>query len=152
MEGPMFLRSSLFLFCLVVLASCSSSNSSSPGAPGDGGTADAGPGPGPGTSQYVLHYTTPASQETHWCEYKKMPKSDTGDVLVSGVTWSWKAAHHWALYRLMPNAPLADLPLDKPFDCFNPVGAMQYAQFSSAFLQGEPKGTIDFPAGTAFPF
>ena len=141
------MRSSLLPIGLFFLAACSSSKSS-PSSPDDAGSPDAGPA----ASAYSLKYTTPPAQETHWCEYKKMPKSTGGDLLVSGVSWSWKAAHHWALYRLVPTAPVATLPLDTPFDCFNPAGAMQYAQFSSAFLQGEPTGTIDFPAGTAFPF
>src|ERR1700733_3053499 len=128
----MFPRSSLLLIGFFAVAACSSS-SSSPTSPVDAGVPDAAPS----ASSYTLKYTTPPAQETHWCEYKKMPKSD-GDLLVSGVTWSWKAAHHWALYRLVSTAPVATLPLDTPFDCFNPAGAMQYAQFSSAFLQGEP--------------
>jgi hypothetical protein len=101
---------------------------------------------------YALKYTTAPGQETHWCEYRRLPKSASGEVLVSGVSWSWKAAHHWGLYRLQPNAPVDQLPLNQPFDCFAPAGAMQYAQFSTAFLQGEAAGDIQFPAGTAFPF
>jgi Copper type II ascorbate-dependent monooxygenase, C-terminal domain len=144
----MSLRSPVFLACLVVLVSaCSSTKSNGSGPLDDGGAGGLGTSEAP----YALAYTTPASQETHWCEYRKMPKSDSGDVLVSGVRWSWKSAHHWGLYRLVPSAPVADLPLGQPFDCFAPA-AMQYAQYSSSFLQGEPSGTIDFPAGTAFPF
>jgi hypothetical protein len=145
----MALRSSVVLVGFVALASCSSSKSTPSATSDDGGAG--GVDGGAGTS-YALKYTTAPSQETHWCEYKKMPKSAGGDLLVSGVSWSWKAAHHWGLYRLVPNAPVATLPLDTPFDCFSPEGAMQYAQFSTSFLQGEATGTIDFPAGTAFPF
>lgn len=130
-----------FLPLVVFLAACSSSSS--------GGTA--APAPSPAVGRYALHYTTSPAAETHWCEYKKMPKTASGEVLVRGVTWSWQNAHHWSLYRLQPGAP-ANLPLDQPFDCFAPVGAMQYAQSSSAFVQAEPKGADAFPEGTAFPF
>ncbi len=145
----MLVRSSLIVAAVVALAACSSSKSSpAAAAPDDGGTADSGST----ASSYALKYTTAPGQETHWCEYKKMPKSAGGEVLVSGVDWSWKAAHHWGLYRLVPTAPLAELHLDAPFDCFSPAGAMQYAQFSTSFLQGEAKGSIEFPAGTALSF
>ena len=149
----MFLRSSLFFVCLsasIAAAACSSTSTPGGATPADAGVTEAGPTAAGST--YALRYTTAPSQETHWCEYKKMPKSATGEVLVAGVAWSWKAAHHWGLYRLVESAPVAELPLDTPFDCFAPAGAMKYAQFSSAFLQGEPTGTIAFPATTAFPF
>ncbi len=131
------MRHSVPVFLSLVSLACSSSS----------------PAPAPDRNvQFALKYTTAAGQETHWCEYKKLPKSASGEVLVSGAKWSWKNAHHWAIYRLQPGTPIADLPLDKPFDCFNPLGAMKYAQFSSAFLQAEPSGETSFPAGTAFPF
>ena len=63
-----------------------------------------------------LKYSTEPGKETHWCEYKKLPASPSGEVLVGGAKWNWVNAHHWAVYRLLPNAPLAQLPLDKPFD------------------------------------
>src|SRR5678816_2533489 len=84
---------------------------------------------------WAVKYDTAPGQETHWCEYKKLPSSDSGELLVGGASWSWKNAHHWALYRLLPGAPVAELPLDQPFDCFSPVGAMKWAQPSSVLLQ-----------------
>jgi hypothetical protein len=101
--------------------------------------------------QFAVKYRTEPGAETHWCEYKQLPPGAGGEVLVSGARWSWQNAHHWAMYRLVPDAPLAELPLDEPFDCFEP-GAMQYAQISTALLQAEPKGEVRFPEGTAFPF
>jgi hypothetical protein len=167
---PMIKSLAVLATLALLVPACSSSSddaggggTSAGGGAGSGGVSSAGGGAGAGgggvggaggaaPAQYALKYMTQPGEETHWCEYRKMPKSESSELLVSGVDWSWGAAHHWGLYRLVPNAPLADLPLNQPFDCFNPTGAMQYAQFSSAFLQGEAQGEISFPEGTAFPF
>jgi hypothetical protein len=129
---------SLSILSVVSSAACSSSVTAPPPPDND--------------VHMTLHYTTQPGQETHWCEYKKLPASPTGEVLIGGAKWSWQNAHHWALYRVLPNAPLAELALDQPFDCFAPLGAMKWAQPASALLQAEPTGETAFPDGTAFPF
>lgn len=102
------LRRSLACAVVLVSAACSSS---SPSGSGEGGDA----------AHYTFTFTTAPGEETHWCQYMKMPDSKSGgDVLVTGYKWSWQNMHHWALYRTTSDLP-ADVSLTEPFDCFAPV-------------------------------
>src|SRR5262249_25106104 len=82
--------------------------------------------------------------------YVKLPKSTTGEVLVTGYEWQWSGLHHWALYRTTSDLP-ADVSFDQPFDCFQP-GAMQYATPASLVLAAGATGEQSFPEGTGFSF
>lgn len=100
-------------------------------------------------------FTTPAGEETHWCQYTRLPSGvDAGSagrgVSVKGYTWTWSNMHHWALYRTLPTLP-ADVELDKPFDCFAP-GGMKHAAAGSLVLAGMAGGEQKFPEGTGFAF
>lgn len=136
-------------FALVLaftLAACSSSPET-----GGGGAGGAGGAPsGTATQRYSFAFTTHSGQETHWCQYARMPEGNGKDVVVTGYQWSWQNMHHWALYRTTKDLP-ADVSFDQPFDCFAP-GGMQYAENASLVLGGGQTGDLEFPEGTGFGF
>ena len=107
-------------------------------------------GSGGAVQRYDLQFTTAAGQETHWCQYARMPQGDGKDVVVTGYDWSWENMHHWALYRTTANLP-ANVSFDQPFDCFQP-GGMAYAAPASLVLGGGAQGDLTFPEGTGFGF
>lgn len=119
--------------------------STSPSDEGTGGNA-----PKPGTEHYSFAFTTAPAEETHWCQYTRMPDGGGKGVGVTGYTWSWTNMHHWALYKTTPDLP-ADVKLDEPFDCFAP-GGMKYASPGSLVLGGGEKGEQTFPEGTGLTF
>lgn len=137
------LRRPLALALVLVSSACSSSGPT-------GSTGGTGGPPGGATVSYAFDFTTSSGQETHWCQYVKLPKATTSEVLVTGYTWTWENMHHWALYRTTPDLP-AGVSFDKPFDCFQP-GAMQYAEPASLVLAGGAVGAQTFPEGTGFGF
>ncbi|MFT3776345.1 MAG: hypothetical protein QM820_64195 [Minicystis sp.] len=144
----MHLRPS-FAFALVsLLAACSSSSPETSGTGGGGGSG--GSGTGTSTQHYSLQFTTKSGQETHWCQYARMPEGDGKEVVVTGYDWTWENMHHWALYRTTADLP-ANVSFDEPFDCFAP-GAMEHAGPASLALGGTATGTLDFPSGTGFTF
>src|SRR5262245_19674298 len=59
------------------------------------------------TTTYSFAFTTPPGQETHWCQYAKLPEGDGKGVSVTGYSWRWENMHHWSFYRTT-----ADLPAD----------------------------------------
>src|SRR4051794_7826546 len=101
----LMVRRSLALALVLVSAACSSSPETT------GGTGGAPP------AKYSFAFTTAPGQETHWCQYVKLPKGDGAEVIVNGYTWSWADMHHWALYRTTADLP-TDVSFDQPFDCF----------------------------------
>src|SRR5690348_12616504 len=115
------LRRSLALAVVLLSAACSSS----PASPGGGS-------PEPEALNYSFQFTTPPGQETHWCQYLKLPERDGADLLVTGYQWTWENMHHWGLYRTTADLP-ANVSFDEPFDCFQP-GAMKYAERASLVL------------------
>lgn len=103
------------------------------------------------TTSYSFAFTTPSGQETHWCQYTRLPEGEAGKgVSVTGYSWSWENMHHWALYRTTAELP-TDVKLDEPFDCFAP-GAMKYAEPASLVLAAGDSGEQVFPEGTGFAF
>jgi hypothetical protein len=138
-----FLVAAAAVAATFALSACSSSGGS--GAGGGGGAPPAGK-----TQSYAFAFTTPPGEETHWCQYTRLPEGDGTGVSVTGYTWSWENMHHWALYRATADLP-ADVKLDEPFDCFKP-DAMKYAQPASLVLAGGATGEQIFPEGTGFAF
>jgi hypothetical protein len=126
----------------LALAGCTS--------PTDTGSSSGGPPDDEQAMSYSYEFTTPSGQETHWCQYTRLPEGDGKDVMVTGYTWSWENMHHWALYRTTPDLP-EGVSLDQPFDCFEP-GAMKYAEFASLVLAAGDTGEQMFPEGTGFAF
>lgn len=140
----MRLRSSALLASLVSsIVACSSSSSGTGAGSGGSGPADA-------TTHYEFTFTTHAGEETHWCQYARMPQGDGQEVVVTGYTWDWQNMHHWALYRTTADLP-ANVSFDEPFDCFAP-GGMKYAAPASLVLGAGAHGSQAFPAGTGFGF
>lgn len=139
----MLARTLVFIAVVVTSAACSSSP-----APGDSG----GGGAAPDTqdAHYSFTFTTAPGEETHWCQYMKMPESKSGDILVTGYQWTWQYMHHWSLYRTTSDLP-SNVSLDEPFDCFAP-GGMKYAAPASLALGGDAVGEQSFPEGTGFGF
>jgi len=137
----------LSLVSMSALAACSSSP---PETTGGGGSGGAGAAPGTSTQRYSLAFTTAPGQETHWCQYARMPEGDGKDLVVTGYEWTWENMHHWALYRTTADLP-ADVSFDEQFDCFAPDG-MKYAAPGSLVLGGGAKGSLAFPEGTGFGF
>jgi hypothetical protein len=137
------LRRSLACAAVLVTAACSSTP---PTGSGGGGGAPSGAD----EAHYTFSFTTAPGQETHWCQYMKMPERESGDVLVTGYRWSWQNMHHWALYRTTKDLP-ANVSLNEPFDCFAP-GAMKYAAPASLQLGAGATGDQSFPEGTGFGF
>jgi hypothetical protein len=141
-------RLSAAAVCLGLAACSSSSSSPTPptDTPQDGGS-DAGWVPqGPGA--YTLSFTTDPGQETHWCQYVRLPKGTSSEVMLTGYRWKWEAAHHWAIYRTTPDLP-ADVSFDKPFDCFAP-GASKYLLPASIVVEGENDTEVKFGNGAGF--
>src|SRR4051812_40814515 len=136
----MHLRPFAALSLVSALAACSSS-------PSETGSGGAPPGE---VQHYTFDFTTAAGEETHWCQYAKMPKGDGAELVVTGYEWTWQNMHHWALYRTTKDLP-SDVSFDEPFDCFAP-GGMKYAGFAALVLGGGEKGALAFPAGTGFGF
>lgn len=130
------------LAATLALAGCESSPESETGT---GGSTSGGQ-----TASYSFAFTTPSGQETHWCQYTKLPEGDGTGVSITGYTWSWANMHHWALYRTTSDLP-ADVKLDEPFDCFE-AGALKYAQPASLVLAAGDSGEQVFPEGTGFAF
>src|SRR3954467_5808797 len=99
-------RASTAAFAAVslALAACSSSSPDPTGSGGSGG--------GAATASFSFQFTTPPGQETHFCQSARLPKTDSGDVLVTGYTWKWDLLHHWALYRTTGDLP-SDVSLDE---------------------------------------
>lgn len=135
-----------FAALALALAGCSES----PETGGTGGAGGGGPGPETTKVDYSFQFTTPSGEETHWCQYTRLPEGDGSGVSITGYSWTWENMHHWALYRTTPDLP-ADVPLDQPFDCFQP-GAMKYAQPASLVLAAGDAGEQMFPEGTGFTF
>jgi hypothetical protein len=130
---------------------CSSASSPSasappPGPQDDGGTDSGWTPQGPGS--YTLSFTTDPGQETHWCQYVRLPKGTADEVMLTGYRWKWEAMHHFALYRTTADLP-ADVSTDKPFDCFAPGGG-KYMQPAAMTLEGEAEGQTTFGPGTGF--
>jgi hypothetical protein len=143
------MKVSLALAVSLAVAACSSSSSPPPSGapPGDGGTgADVFVPTGPGA--YTLSFTTDPGQETHWCQYVRLPKGTTNEVMLTGYRWRWEAMHHWALYRTTPDLP-QDVRTDQPFDCFAPGGG-KYMQPAALTLEGDPEGHITYGEGLGF--
>jgi hypothetical protein len=136
------LRRALALAVVLVSAACSSSPETTGGT---GGAPSAS-----ASAKYSFAFITAPGQETHWCQYVKLPKGDGAEVLVTGYQWSWADMHHWALYRTTSDLP-ADVSFDQPFDCFAP-GGMKYAEPASLVLAGGATGDQTFPAGAGFGF
>jgi hypothetical protein len=124
------------------LPACSSSTDPGSGAGGAAPSAEA--------ESYAFSFTTPPGEETHWCQYTRLPEGKGSGVSVTGYTWSWENMHHWALYRTTADLP-KDVKLDQPFDCFQP-DAMKYAEPASLVLAGGATGEQLFPEGTGFAF
>lgn len=99
-------------------------------------------------ASHSFFYTTPPGQETHWCQYMRLPKGDAGEVLLAGYQWTWTGLHHWSLYRTVGELP-PDLDFDHPFDCFAP-GGMDHASAASLLIVGDPSGESMFPPNTGF--
>ncbi|MFO0756827.1 MAG: hypothetical protein U0359_10060 [Byssovorax sp.] len=133
-----FVAPALAALTALAAPACSSSPT------GGGETGD------PAVARYAFDFTTAPGEETHYCQYMKMPEGEGSEVLVTGYTWSWKDMHHWALYRTTSDLP-ADVSLTEPFDCFAP-GAMKYAAPASLELGGSAEGDQSFPEGTGFSF
>jgi hypothetical protein len=104
--------------------------------------------PGPTNTSHAFLYTTPPATETHWCQYLRLPKNDSGEVMLTGYRWTWSGLHHWSLYRTVGDLP-TDIDFDHPFDCFEP-GAMKYASPASLLIAGDASGDRKFPPGTGF--
>ncbi|MFO0614988.1 MAG: hypothetical protein U0414_20530 [Polyangiaceae bacterium] len=99
---------------------------------------------------YSFKFTTAPGEETHWCQYTRLPDGGGKGVAITGFSWSWTNMHHWAMYKTTADLP-ADVKLDEPFDCFAP-GGMKYASPGSLILGGGEKGTQTFPKGTGLTF
>jgi hypothetical protein len=93
-------------------------------------------------------FTTPPGAETHWCQYMRLPKSDSGELMLTGFQWKWSGLHHWSLYPTTSDLP-ADTDFNQPFDCFAP-GAMKYASPASLLIAGDAAGARRFPPTTGF--
>ena len=113
----------------------------------DGPTEPSGVGTGT-IASHSFQFATPPGEETHWCQYMRLPTGDGGELLLTGYRWKWSGLHHWSLYRTVADLP-ADLDFEHPFDCFQP-GAMQYASPASILIVGDPDGDRGFPAGMGF--
>jgi hypothetical protein len=81
----------------------------------------------------------------------KLPKAGSGEILVTGHSWSWTpGTHHIQIYRTTSDLP-ANVDLTKSFDCFAP-GASQYTSAAAIVTEEQSTGQSQFPAGTAFAF
>ncbi|HEV8151304.1 MAG TPA: hypothetical protein VGP78_00160, partial [Solirubrobacteraceae bacterium] len=116
------------------------------GADAPASLPDAGAGT---TALHTFQYATPPGQETHWCQYLRLPRTDAAEQMLTGYRWSWSGLHHWSLYRTVADLPVSDLDFDHPFDCFQP-GAMKYAAPASILIIGAQSGERTFPPGMGF--
>jgi hypothetical protein len=133
---PSFHSTSCHLLILLVAAGMSACSDSPPRSPA------------PAAVSQSFLFTTAAGAETHWCQYMRLPKSDSGELLLTGFHWTWSGLHHWSLYPTVGALP-ADLDFTQPFDCFAP-GAMKYASPASLLIAGDAEGARRFPASTGF--
>lgn len=130
---------------LLVLAAVGCSSSASPASPpADSGVADA---PDPSTIHLQMNVTVPAGKEIFRCQLAQLPKTDSGEIFVSGYSHEYTpGSHHYLVYR----TSLTSIPagLDQPFDCAEGGGVMKYA---SDYVWGGqvPKETRNFPSGVA---
>jgi len=99
-------------------------------------------------ASHSFSFTTPPGQETHWCQYLRLPKSESGELLLTGYQWTWSGLHHWSLYQTVGELP-TDLDVDHPFDCFAP-GGMDHASAAALLIAGDPSGERSFPPDTGF--
>ncbi|MEP7122549.1 MAG: hypothetical protein ABJE95_16625 [Byssovorax sp.] len=135
-------RLSLTSFAAIALLSfgCGSSESPATGAGGAGGAAS-------NAEKLSFSYTTPPGQEKHWCQYVKVPHTDSGEVFLTGHSTKWGVGiHHVQVSHTTPDLP-AGVDTTKPFDCFA-AGASKYVG-TSLFLDQEELDS-DFPAGTGY--
>ena len=110
--------------------------------------ADAQPPPAALAASHSFSFTTLPGQETHWCQYLRLPRSASAEVLLTGYQWTWSGLHHWSLYRTTGELP-ADLDVDHPFDCFAP-GGMDHASAAALLIAGDPSGESRFPPDMGF--
>ena len=108
---------------------CSTSSGYRPqAAVADGGSRDV---------TLTMTTTTPASQETQTCQCVKLPKTGSGEILVTGHKWSWTpGTHHIQIYRTTPDLP-SNVDLTNPFDCFAP-GASKYTSAAAILTEERP--------------
>ena len=75
-------------------------------------TEDDGAGGNSSNSQHLdFAFTTAPGQETHWCQYTRLPDVGGKGIAITGFEWSWTNMHHWAMYKTTKDLP-ADVKLD----------------------------------------
>jgi hypothetical protein len=100
------------------------------------------------SASFELTFRTEPGQEAHWCQYIRLPKGASDEVMLKGYRWKITGMHHWALYRATPDVP-EDVPTDQPFDCFAP-GAADYMQAAALTQEHEPESETAFADGAGF--
>jgi hypothetical protein len=99
-------------------------------------------------ASFELKFRTEPGQETHWCQYLRLPKGVSGEVMLTGYRWKMTSMHHWSLYRATPDVP-EDVSTDEPFDCFAP-GAAKYIQAAALTQEHELEDKTAFAEGAGF--
>ncbi|WP_437588907.1 hypothetical protein [Sorangium sp. So ce1000] len=99
-------------------------------------------------ASFALTFRTEPGQETHWCQYLRLPKGVSDEVMLTGYRWKMTSMHHWSLYRATPDVP-QDVPTDQPFDCFAP-GAADYTQAAALTQEHELEDQTAFAPGSGF--
>src|SRR4051812_36436889 len=90
-------------FAAISLLSSGCSSSTSP------------PPPASNVEKLSFEFVTPPGKETHWCQYAKLPKSDSGEVYLTGHSSTWGAGiHHLLVSHTTPDLP-ANVDLKTPF-------------------------------------
>jgi hypothetical protein len=123
-----------FLVTMLALTACSSSS------PPPDKTVN--------SASFELKFRTEPGQETHWCQYIRLPKGVSDEVMLTGYRWKMAEMHHWTIYRTTPDIP-EDVPTDQPFDCFEP-GATKYMQAAALTQEFMPESEMAFAEGAGF--
>ncbi|WP_437588906.1 hypothetical protein [Sorangium sp. So ce1000] len=100
------------------------------------------------SASFALTFRTEPGKETHWCQYLRLPKGVSDEVMLTGYRWKMESMHHWTIYRATPDVP-QDVPTDQPFDCFAP-GAADYMQAAALTQEFMPESQMSFASGAGF--